>query len=99
MLGHEVSQAASGQDGLSLLEAAAPYLLIVDFAMPGMNGVEVVLAVRRRWPELAIILATGYANKETVEKMMDLDQVLKKPFRIDDLDFAVRSALKTKLAG
>jgi hypothetical protein len=29
---------------------------------------------------------------------MDLGQVLKKPFRIDDLDFAVRSALKTRLA-
>jgi len=99
MLGHEVTQAATGQDGLRLLEAAAPDLLIVDFAMPGMNGVEVVQAVRHRWPDLAIILATGYANMESVEKVMDLGQVLKKPFHIDDLDFAVRSALKTRLAG
>jgi signal transduction histidine kinase len=99
MLGHEVTQAATGPDGLALLEADAPDLLIVDFAMPGMNGVDVVQAVRRRWPDLSIILATGYANMETVEKVMDLGQVLKKPFRIDDLDFAVRSALKTRLAG
>jgi signal transduction histidine kinase/ActR/RegA family two-component response regulator len=98
MLGHEVTQAATGQDGLALLEVDAPDLLIVDFAMPGMNGVDVVQAVRRRWPELSIILATGYANMETVEKVMDLGQVLKKPFRIDDLDFAVRSALKTRVA-
>jgi len=98
MLGHEVTQAATGQDGLALLEVDSPDLLIVDFAMPGMNGVDVVQAVRRRWPELSIILATGYANMETVEKVMDLGQVLKKPFRIDDLDFAVRSALKTRLA-
>ena len=98
MLGHEVSQAATGQDGLAMLETDAPDLLIVDFAMPGMNGIDVVQAVRRRWPNLSIILATGYANMETVEKVMDLGQVLKKPFRIDDLDFAVRSALKTRLA-
>ena len=98
MLGHEVTQAATGQDGLALLERDAPDLLIVDFAMPGMNGVDVVQAVRRRWPDLAIILATGYANMETVEKVMDLGQVLKKPFRIDDLDFAVRSALEIRAA-
>jgi signal transduction histidine kinase/ActR/RegA family two-component response regulator len=98
MLGHEVTQAATGQDGLAMLEVDAPDLLIVDFAMPGMNGIDVVQAVRRRWPNLSIILATGYANMETVEKVMDLGQVLKKPFRIDDLDFAVRSALKTRLA-
>jgi signal transduction histidine kinase/ActR/RegA family two-component response regulator len=98
MLGHDVTQAATGQDGLAMLEVEAPDLLIVDFAMPGMNGVDVVQAVRSRWPDLSIILATGYANMETVEKVMDLGQVLKKPFRIDDLDFAVRSALKTRLA-
>jgi signal transduction histidine kinase/ActR/RegA family two-component response regulator len=98
MLGHEVTQAATGQEGLAMLEVDAPDLLIVDFAMPGMNGIDVVQAVRRRWPNLSIILATGYANMETVEKVMDLGQVLKKPFRIDDLDFAVRSALKTRLA-
>ena len=98
MLGHEVSEAASGQDGLALLETASPDLLIVDFAMPGMNGVEMVQAVRRRWPDLAIILATGYANMDTVEEVLDLGQVLKKPFRIDDLDFAVRSALNLRAA-
>lgn len=42
---------------------------------------------------VSVILATGYANMDTVATVMDLGQVLKKPFRIDDLDVAVRSAL------
>lgn len=93
MLGYKVSQAASGPDGLARLGLDKPDLLIVDFAMPGMNGVEVVQLARERAPHLPIILATGYADMEAVERTVGLDVLLRKPFRIDDLQSAVRSAL------
>ena len=93
MLGYRVSQASSGADGLAGLAADPPDLLIVDFAMPGMNGVEVVQLARERTPHLAIVLATGYADMEAVEKTVGLGAVLRKPFRINDLQSAVRDAL------
>jgi signal transduction histidine kinase/CheY-like chemotaxis protein len=96
MLGYRVSQAASGQDGLASLAADMPDLLIVDYAMPGMNGVEVVQIARARAPNLPIILATGYADMEAVDKVIGRGGLLRKPFRINDLQAAVVDALKSK---
>ncbi|CAN5585487.1 ATP-binding protein [soil metagenome] len=96
MLGYQVSQAASGQEGLASLGSDTPDLLIVDYAMPGMNGVEVVQMARERAPTLPIILATGYADMEAVDKVIGLGGLLRKPFRIDDLQTAVRDALQAR---
>jgi CheY-like chemotaxis protein len=98
MLGYQVSQAASGQEGLASLDSDTPDLLIVDYAMPGMNGVEVVQMARERAPTLPIILATGYADMEAVDKLIGLGGLLRKPFRIDDLQAAVRDALQARQA-
>jgi len=92
-LGYAVDEAAHGREGLSRLRAVRPQLLIVDFAMPGMNGVEVVNAARAAAPGLPILLATGYADMEAVHGVVGPDQVLRKPFQIRDLETAVRSAL------
>jgi len=96
MLGYAVAEASHGQEGLDRLDAEPPALLIVDFAMPGMNGAEVALAVRARAPGLPIILATGYADMDAVDKVIDPSCVLRKPFQIDDLERAVRGALAVK---
>ena len=93
MLGYAVIEACDGAEGLDRLTAEQPELLIVDFAMPGLNGVEVVTEARYRAPDMPIILATGYADMEAVYKVIDADHVLRKPFQIDDLEKAVRGAL------
>jgi len=93
MLGYQVSQAAGGREGLASLASDMPDLLIVDYAMPGMNGVEVVQMARDQSPALPIILATGYADMEAVDKVIGLGGVLRKPFRINDLQAAVQNAL------
>ena len=91
--GYVVSASSNGADGLKSLEGGQHDLLIVDYAMPGMNGVEVVREVRRLSPEMPIILATGYADMAAVDAVMQPERVLRKPFRIDDLNMAVRAAL------
>jgi CheY-like chemotaxis protein len=93
MLGFAVIEAAYGLEGLSRLEASLPALMIVDFAMPGMNGAEVVAEARRRAPDLPIILATGYADMDAVDKVIGSDRVLRKPFEVGELESAVRAAL------
>ncbi len=92
-LGYTVIPASHGREGLDRLEAERPDLMIVDFAMPGLTGVEVVTEARRHAPALPIILATGYADMEAVSKVVDAARVLRKPFQINDLETAVRAAL------
>jgi signal transduction histidine kinase len=94
MLGYQVSQASDGEAGLASLGDDPPDLLIVDYAMPGMNGVEVIQKVRQQAPRLPIILATGYADMDAVDKVVDQGGLLRKPFRINALQTAVREALQ-----
>jgi signal transduction histidine kinase len=92
-LGYSVSEAADGEEGLERIRLERPELLIVDFAMPGLNGVEVVNEARLAAPGLPIIMATGYADMDAVQKVVDPSHVLRKPFQIGDLESAVRTAL------
>jgi len=92
MLGYTVVEASSGSDGLARLAAGMFDLLVVDFAMPGMNGVEVARVAHRIAPAMPILLATGYAETDTAESGL-IRQVLRKPFQIDDLARAVNSVV------
>jgi CheY-like chemotaxis protein len=61
-LGHEVVEAGSGEEALTLLEKTGFDMLITDQAMPRMTGLQLLDVVRERWPGLPVILATGYAE-------------------------------------
>lgn len=62
-LGHTVLEANSGSDALELLRSGqAVDLLLTDYAMPGMTGVELAQAARAAVPDLPVLLATGYAD-------------------------------------
>jgi CheY-like chemotaxis protein len=92
-LGYVVTEASDGVEGLDRLRAETPELLIVDYAMPGLTGVDVIKQSRSAAPNLPIILATGYADMDAVHRVVDASQVLRKPFQIGDLETAVRRAL------
>ena len=84
-------------NGLDAIERTDPQLLVVDFAMPGMNGADVAQAVRDRRPDLPIIFASGYAETAAIEKAAGAHAVvLRKPFRIDELETVVAAALNEK---
>lgn len=62
-LGHAVVEASSGQEALQKLESDGAFdLLITDHAMPQMTGGELIAQVSSRWPDIPIILASGYAE-------------------------------------
>ncbi|MBV8913229.1 MAG: response regulator, partial [Acetobacteraceae bacterium] len=98
-LGCSVLQAHDGPSSLQLLAETGPDLLIVDFAMPGMNGAEVASAVRERWPNLPIVFASGYAETAAIERAAGRDTpVLRKPFRIDQLQTVLAEVLTAAAA-
>jgi PAS domain S-box-containing protein len=61
-LGHRVLAADSGKAALGLLRHEAVDIVLTDYAMPAMNGVQLAEAVKARSPETPVLLATGYAE-------------------------------------
>jgi CheY-like chemotaxis protein len=94
-LGYQVSIAGDGKSGLELLEKVTPDLLIVDFAMPGMNGAQVANEVRSRELGIPIVFVTGYADMDAIEGVQGCKFVLRKPFEVSGLATVVREALET----
>jgi signal transduction histidine kinase/ActR/RegA family two-component response regulator len=83
--GHHVEQAAHGSEGLALFSQKPFHLVILDFAMPGMNGAEVARKIRSVVPEQKIIFITGYGSSDSIEAAASDAPVLRKPFRPDEL--------------
>ena len=63
--GYDVTPAENGPEAVAMLERQAFELMLVDLKMPGMDGMQVVAAARRRQPDLAIIVLTGHGSLET----------------------------------
>jgi len=96
-LGYCIIEAAHGEHGLELLRLHSPSLLIVDFAMPGMNGAELAACVRAEQHALPIIFATGYADMDAVDRVPGTTLVLRKPFDMTALANTVRQALALRV--
>jgi signal transduction histidine kinase len=84
-VGHVVSEALSGVHALDLLRLGTKVdVVVTDHAMPGMTGSELARQIRQHWPELPIILATGYAELPNGEDP-GLPR-LSKPYLQDELE-------------
>jgi CheY-like chemotaxis protein len=92
-LGYIATEAPDGPSGLGRLAHDDPDLLMVDFAMPGMNGMEVIAQARKLRADLPVILATGYADVDISKLAEKGFTILRKPFQLDDLARAVRLGL------
>ncbi|MBA3525857.1 MAG: ATP-binding protein [Pseudomonadota bacterium] len=97
-IGYDVIEATSGAEALRLVrDGAAPDLLISDYLMPGMNGVELIQAVRSLSPGLRVMLITGYST--IAEGPGASIPRLAKPFRHADLARFVADLLGARSEG
>jgi CheY-like chemotaxis protein len=87
-LGCEVVQAAGGEQALALVDKLSPPpgLILLDYAMPGMNGLQLARALRDRGLNAPIALVTGYAELSEADIVAEqLGGLLRKPFTIREL--------------
>jgi CheY-like chemotaxis protein len=93
-LGHQVIEANSGSVALEILQSERRLdLLITDYSMPRMTGIQLAKAARELRPGLPILLATGYAD---LPERADIDLPrLDKPYQQDQLAAEIASVLKS----
>jgi two-component system, cell cycle response regulator CpdR len=100
MSGHDVMTACDGSEALDLLkrESGRFDLLLTDIRMPIMDGIALALAAARDFPDLVILLMTGYADQRERAHGLDalIHDVISKPFTLAVLRAAVDEALAVK---
>jgi PAS domain S-box-containing protein len=93
--GFDVKEAGGGRQALEILAQHTVTLVVVDYAMPEMSGVELVRAARRQQPGIHVLYVTGLAD--TLAPMQQgRDPVLLKPYTHSDLLNAVGDALRRR---
>jgi CheY-like chemotaxis protein len=91
--GYVVLEVGSGGAALDLLDEESNIdLALLDFAMPGMNGMEIARQVHSRFPTLPVLFITGYVD-QTVLAEIDEARIVKKPFVGEELVTKMNAAL------
>ena len=89
--GYRVLQAKGGAEALERLRQHPDVqMMITDIRMPDMSGIELADIATRQQPDLKVILISGYFVSQQVER-----RFLRKPFRMKELEAAVRAELDT----
>jgi DNA-binding NtrC family response regulator len=96
--GYIVGTAKSGKEGLQILGSRTFDLVLTDMKMPGMDGMEVLIMIKERWPDTEVIIMTGYGTVKTAVRAMKIGvfDYIEKPFTPGDLIALVSKALERK---
>ena len=87
----------SPKDAIKFLSENTPDLIISDFIMPEMNGLEFLTEAKKLYPEVSMILLTGYADKENAIKAINeigLYKYIEKPWDNDDLLMNIKNGIE-----
>lgn len=93
--GFNAFTAQGGAEALEILKKEKIDLVVTDMKMPKMDGLDTVKAIKKNHPGVPIVLMTGYAVEDRVEKALQLKATacLRKPFDIEDLTTVISAAL------
>ncbi len=85
--GHELHVAADGAEGLALLESLYVDVVLLDYKMPGLDGLEVLERIRRRSPETDIVMMTAHGTIDTAIRALKLGaaEYITKPVELEEL--------------
>ena len=89
-LGYQTELATNAVDALACLDRDGPFdLLFSDVVMPGVGGVELARTVRKRWPDLPVVLTSGYSHVLATDARHGFP-LLQKPYSVEDLSHILR---------
>ncbi|MEE9554269.1 MAG: response regulator [candidate division Zixibacteria bacterium] len=92
--GYQISMVSSGDEAMTVLEKENFDLLLTDVKMPGMSGFDLLKTVKDKWPDMAVIVMTGYGDAYTVKEalLLGADEYLSKPFKGHEVSLIVERA-------
>ena len=97
MLGYRVTAVGSGEEAGRLAPKKPFDLLLTDLMLPGVSGADLAIVLQARWPDLRVVLMSGYAEDEAVRlgTQAGVVRFLQKPFDLEMLARELRAALDT----
>lgn len=81
---------------MAALARGEPDVLLTDYLMPGMTGVDLAIKAEELLPHLPVLIATGYADMDAIEASIGAGAVLRKPFQLTQLSAAVARAAASR---
>jgi len=93
--GYEVMTAGSGEDALKIIEEELPNLVLLDIWLPGMDGIEVLKAIRSNYPQIRVVMISGHGTIETAVKATKLGafDFIEKPLSLENVILVANHAL------
>ena len=93
--GHEVTSVSDGGEALEALQDERYDLLLTDIVMPRLDGVALALKASKEYPDMRIVLMTGYAAERDRAHNLDalVHEVVSKPFTLSDICDTIESVL------
>ena len=93
-----VEEAASGSEALRVMEGHPVDVVLLDLRMPGMDGMTVLKTIKERWPEIEVVVVTGYPSIVTAKEAVRLGayNYLAKPVGPDEIYKAACGAIRQK---
>ena len=95
--GYDVVTAGSGEDGLKAVEKSVPDIVTLDVVLPGIDGIETLVALKKRVPDVPVVMLSGHGQAATIVEAMrqGASDFLRKPFEVEELELAFQKALET----
>jgi two-component system NtrC family sensor kinase len=92
--GYDVDTAADGATGLQLCEDTSPQIVITDIRMPGIDGLQVLETIKKKYPDIEVIVATAFGEMNLAIRALQLDasDFITKPISDEALYLALRRA-------
>lgn len=93
-----VGEADNGHDAVQMVGSLSPHLVLTDLSMPGMNGIEAIVDIKRRYPEVRVLVLTVHKTDEYIHESLraGADGYILKDATHDELRIAIRSVLNGK---